>query len=243
MSVLMWPPRNALARESLRRPLLADPATREVVVGGAVADASGEVVLFLDSDVLATSTLASGHALHHKAGPGVLAVGYAPVRVLHERAPSDFGTRLRAAQYEDRCARYDRDPDSLPADLWAGSFSLRREDCVALGIGSAEAAQADVGARAAAAGLRGVFDRSLRALRIYQPTLAELARDARAEGAERARRGALTEPGGGAAEAAILRAFVLAAGSAHVWRVQDAAARRLWEAEARRGAAGANPSI
>ena len=213
------------------RPVQADPATLEIATE--VGAARGDVVLLLDPDVLPTSSLATAHAQRHSHRAGQLVLGYTPVRVLHERAPSDFAARLRAEQYEARCELYERNPAAVLTELWGGNLSLRRADLLDLvGPGGAPEGDRELARRCASSGIEGVFDRSLRALRIYEPSLGEFVRDARGD---RDRTRVRERPVDAAASLA-LRALVLAAGSAHVWRAQDTAARLLWALESRRGA-------
>ncbi|HEX2234333.1 MAG TPA: hypothetical protein VHG69_13320, partial [Thermoleophilaceae bacterium] len=245
------PPRDGGSLDAFARPLREDPATLELVVaeagerGGGLAAASGargDVVLLVGVGVLAGRGLAGGHARRHRDRDGLVVVGYSPIRVLHERAPADYAPRLRAAQYEAVCARYEREPDTVLAELWGGTVSMRREDCAALGEAVERFHEQESGLRLGAAcreaGLRGVFDRSLRAERVYEPTLAEFVRESRAAGAHAAAVGRPPEAVGTTAPllSAALQAVVLAAGSAHVWSVQDFAALRLDRLERRRGA-------
>jgi hypothetical protein len=232
--VVVRAPVGERASADLLKPLLADPATLEVV--SHVSEAQGDVVLLIDADVLGTSHLASAHAHRHARRAGLLVLGYTPMRVLHERAPADFATRLRSEHYESRCELYEREPHAVLTHLWGGNLSIRRADLVGGGgFGADEPVPSDreLGRLCLAAGLEAVFDRSLRALRIYEPSLGEFVRDARGE---RDSTRASEHPAVDAAASLALRALVLATGSAHLWRAQDTAARLLWALESRRGA-------
>jgi glycosyltransferase involved in cell wall biosynthesis len=152
--------------------------------------ASGEIVLFVDDDVLADSGLVSGHARRHAERAADVVVGYMPVIVSPRRASEDFALMLYAVEYEGRCRIYERDPESVVRDLWGGNFSMRRSDCLAIGLsnpGFTEHyhADRDFGIRCLEAGLSGVFDRSLSAAHLHQRTLESFIRDARSQGAAR----------------------------------------------------------
>jgi hypothetical protein len=246
--------------DGLMRPLLADPATREVIVHGAHApeaaesiaraspcvraaergapDLEGEVVMLLDADVLPTSRLATAHAQRQLSGAPLVALGYTPVRLLHERGPFDFAAHLRSAQYEARCGLYERHPSAILTRLWGGNLSLPAAAWLAIAGKGGPPSEGELGVRATEAGLEGVFDRTLHALRIYEPSLAEFVRDARLEGVSDRDRspGSVLE----APASLALRTLVLAAGGAHLWRVQDVAARLLWAIERARGARSAD---
>lgn len=97
---------------------------------------------------------------------------------------------LYAGEYEGRCRIYERDPRSVVRELWGGNFSMRRADCLAIGMsnpGFTEHyhADRDFGIRCLEAGLTGVFDRSLSAAHLHERTLAGFIRDARSQGAAR----------------------------------------------------------
>ena len=265
VSVVMRAPRGRERLRALLAPLLLDRATLEVLVDGsdapgigelgAVTDARvrplggdrrgwgagadaarGEIVLWLDAGVFATEGLVSAHARQHRAAERRLVVGYAPIRVLHERQPGDFAPRLRSREYEERCEDYERDPAAVLNELWAGNVSLRRGDWVTLEPDRLRTDR-EFGHACRDAGLQGVFDRSLRALRLYEPSLSEFVAEAHLEAVEsvnHARPGARRDLDGAASLA--LRGLVLLAGSAHLWRVQDVAARWLWDTERRLGA-------
>ncbi len=202
VSVVIPTYRRAGALEATLRPLLADPATTELIVavdgdddgsgaivtglaetdtrvrlltpphGGqrhaltvGVAAASGDVVLLLDDDVVAHPGLVTGHAGHHRAAERLVVAGYMPC------APSPQGTgvpvlsRIYDAAYESHCAAVEEDPSRLLRQLWGGNVSLRRLDCEAVGFPPWPYAHddRDFGLRCLRAGLRGTFDRRLRA--------------------------------------------------------------------------------
>jgi glycosyltransferase involved in cell wall biosynthesis len=147
--------------------------------------ASGEVVLLLDADVIPGPGLAAGHAAHHAARTGVVVVGAMPVP-----APAEATARLYADAYGKWLRDVAADPAVVLRRLWGGNVSLRRED--ALRVGLDEPAMhgrrhedRELGLRLAAAGLQGVFDPSLAAEHRYHRDLASFCADCRAEGAGR----------------------------------------------------------
>jgi GT2 family glycosyltransferase len=152
--------------------------------------AIGEIVLFVDDDVLADAGLVTGHARRHAERAADVVVGYMPVTLSSRRSSDDFALRLYASEYEGRCQIYERDPESAVRELWGGNFSMRRADCLAIGMtnpGFTEHyhADRDFGIRCLEAGLTGTFDRALAATHLHQRTLEAFIRDARSQGAAR----------------------------------------------------------
>jgi glycosyltransferase involved in cell wall biosynthesis len=180
-----------LARNEPRlRPMLienrGDMGAREA---GARA-AAGEVVLFIDDDVLADPGLVTGHAIRHAERAADVVVGYMPVTARVQRRTDDFALRLYASEYEGRCQVYERDSRSAVRDLWGGNFSMRRADCLAVGMANPAFtehyhADRDFGIRCLEAGLTGIFDRTLGASHLHDRDLAGFVRDARSQGAAR----------------------------------------------------------
>ena len=75
-----------------------------------------------------------------------------------------------------------RDPESAVRELWGGNFSMRRADCLAIGMtnpGFTEHyhADRDFGIRCLEAGLTGMFDRALAATHLHERTLEAFIRD------------------------------------------------------------------
>jgi glycosyltransferase involved in cell wall biosynthesis len=152
--------------------------------------ARGEIVLFVDDDVVAEPGLVSGHARRHAQGAADVVVGYMPVVPSAPPGPHDFAVRLYADAYEGRCVSYERDPESPVRDLWGGNFSMRRADCLTVGMsnyGFTEHyhADRDFGIRCLEAGLTGTFDRTLSAAHVHERTLESFIRAARSLGAAR----------------------------------------------------------
>jgi glycosyltransferase involved in cell wall biosynthesis len=155
-----------------------------------VEHATGEVIVLIDDDVEAEPGLVAGHARHHAVGDGLVVLGYMPVELGPVRGPGDFATALYAQEYEQRCAAYERDPGSVLTHLWAGNISLRRSDCLRVGLDSTAFSERyhpdrELGLRLLKAGLTGVFDRGIRARHLHSRSLEGFLRDARSQGAGR----------------------------------------------------------
>jgi hypothetical protein len=279
VTVVLTLRRAAASLAYLVRPLLADPATLEVVVVGDRArggtadpldarprreapappvedvrvrrlqaragvaarqlgaeEARGELLLFLDDDVLARRGLVSGHLERHAAGGRRVVAGYTPVRLLEGRTGADFAAHLYWREYERRCELLERDPAGA---LEPVNFSMRRDDCLAIGIGDValvDRYRPDRGLaeKLSGAGFELVFDRSLVALRLHRQSLAEFVADARG-----GRAGIGRPPwrrGVEAAASLALCGVVTTAGSARMWRLQERSAMLLREVERRRSA-------
>lgn len=149
-----------------------------------LAAATGDVVLLLDDDVVAAPGLAAGHLAHHERRPGLVVVGYMPLRPVPRRG--GMGPSLVYAQdYERVCNAAEADPGGMLLNLWGGNVSLRTEDVRQVGLTSDSFdprwrhIDRELGFRCLEAGLEGVFDRRLRATHHYERSLAQYIRDAR----------------------------------------------------------------
>ena len=150
---------------------------------------SGPIVLLLDDDVRPHAGLVSDHAEHH-AAPGLVVVGYMPVAEPQDASAEPIPTMLYRQEYLARVAAYESDPASILRHLWAGNVSMRREDALRVGLASTafpgrRHEDRDLGLRCLAAGMTGVFDRSLAATHEYRRSNRAFLEDARAQGAER----------------------------------------------------------
>jgi glycosyltransferase involved in cell wall biosynthesis len=172
------------------RPMLienrGEMGARAAGAGAARADA----VLFVDDDVLGEPGLVSGHARHHTRAERHVVLGYMPVRLERPRRPGDFASWIYADEYERACDLYERDPRRVLTHLWGGNFSMRRDDCLAVGMRNPAYSERyhpdrDFGLRCLEAGLSGKFDRSLRATHLHERSLPAYVRDARSQGAAR----------------------------------------------------------
>jgi hypothetical protein len=174
------------------------PLVRVILSGGVGPNPSrqagleaaiGEVVLFLDDDVVPSDQLATGHALHHRQ-PDRVVVGYMPV-TLSSKCPEPLVSTLYRLEYERRVAGYELHPDTILSNLWGGNVSLTRAAALKLGIASTRFIgrrheDQEFGIRCQRAGMVGVFDRKLLAAHRYERSVSEFLRDASAQGRERA---------------------------------------------------------
>jgi hypothetical protein len=168
--------------ELVRTPRLGDHGAR----AAALRRATGDVVLFLDDDVLPGPGLATGHARRHAADPGLVVAGHMPVRE-HGGPVARVTQRLYQRYYEATCRSWERGDGDVLLALWAGNVSLRRADAERAAFAEAggvrgQAADRELGLRLRRAGLRGVFDRALAAEHLYERPLARFLADARESG-------------------------------------------------------------
>lgn len=135
--------------------------------------AEGEVVVFLDDDVIPGPGLVRGHLEHHAAARELVVVGYMPVASPDRRRPGMFATTLYAREYEATCSRWESDPPSILLSLWAGNFSIRKADAIRVGLAAPVPLpyheDMAFGLRCRDAGLVGVFDRTLLASHLHTP--------------------------------------------------------------------------
>lgn len=126
--------------------------------------ATGDIVLFLDDDVVPAPGLIAGHRAAHELAPNRLVVGYLPVAP--ELVLASVTAAIYSADYESECRLIDEHPDLLLLALWGGNLSLRRADCKRV----PQATDAfkrllledtEFGLRCSRAGMDGVFDRTL----------------------------------------------------------------------------------
>lgn len=154
----------------------------------ALLAATGEVVLFLDDDVLPDPGLASGHLRHHDCASGLLVVGYMPVLDIPTE-PGHAPARIYQRDYERVCRSWESNPQTILHNLWGGNVSLRREDALRVGLsspdfpGRARHVDREFGLRCLRDGLVAVFDPSLTAVHRYERSLDQLIADARWQGA------------------------------------------------------------
>jgi GT2 family glycosyltransferase len=180
---------EALAAGDRRVRALAVPngGQRKARLEGARA-ATGDVVLFLDDDVVPAFGLAKGHGLRHAERPGLVVLGYMPIVLPARRRRAMYPSYLYASEYERRAGDWERDASETLRGFWAGNHSLRREDFLAVMAGDTPPLtyhdDLDFGLRCLAHGLEGRFDRSLLARHEHRRDPAGFERDAARSGAD-----------------------------------------------------------
>lgn len=174
-----------LARSNPQLLVVSGPPAGKGAASQAGLDrATGDVVLFLDDDVVPEPGLAAGHLRHHEARPGLVVIGYMPVHRV-ERRGGQGPTLVYHQDYERICRRAEQSPHRILEDLWGGNVSMRRDDILAVGLRSGafdsrwRHIDRELGLRCLEAGLVGVFDRELRANHHYRRSLAALVEEAR----------------------------------------------------------------
>lgn len=148
--------------------------------------ATGDVLLFLDDDVVADKGLVAGHLKHHAARTALVVTGYMSTALAHPRGPGEFATALYAREYEATCDEWVKDPASIFDLFWAGNFSIRRSDALKVAmVGLVPMPYNEdmvFGYRCRANGLMGKFDPSLRVHHVHQRSLESFVTDARRQG-------------------------------------------------------------
>jgi GT2 family glycosyltransferase len=157
---------EALREEDSRVvPMFVDHVGKSGALSAALERTIGDVVLLIDQDVVADPGLVSGHAAHYRNGEHIVVLGYMPT--LTEGSDSEFAmlTELYAREYEAHLQDFDRQPELVLQRLWGGNVSLRRDDCIRVGLDFRYFGHEDqdFGLRCLKAGLTGRFDRTLRA--------------------------------------------------------------------------------
>ena len=143
-----------------------------------------EVILALDDDIIAAPGMVSGHARWHKMGSDLVVLGYMPVAPPPPGGRWSAATRLYAEDYERACDAFDQAPDSALTGLWGGNFSVRREhwrradELERVRLDSMHTDR-EFGLRLHQLGLRGRFDRRLRAFHHDERSATRLAEAAR----------------------------------------------------------------
>jgi glycosyltransferase involved in cell wall biosynthesis len=171
----------------VRREGVGAAAARQAGVG----EATGDLVLFIDDDVVGAPGLVTGHRDRHvAAGTEIVVIGYMPVRRPEPRRAGDAATCIYAREYEDCCDAWRRATGDVLLRFWAGNVSLRRERCLLTPLPSPHAAIAyhedeDFGLRLREAGVRAVFEPSLLAEHRYRRPVPAFLLDAYRQGSDR----------------------------------------------------------
>ena len=155
-----------------------------------VERATGDVVLLMDDDVIASDGLVAGHARHHRDGARRLVLGYMPNDWRSLPRGRRGIARIYREAYESHRARYAVDADHVLLGLWGGNLSLPRTEFhdvtlvteMALPRGQDDR---EWGLRLHKAGVRGRFDAGLQARHEYDRSLAAFRRDCRINGTTR----------------------------------------------------------
>jgi glycosyltransferase involved in cell wall biosynthesis len=189
--------RDVLARLAATEPRLKhlwiNEASQFRALQAAAEEARGEILLMLDDDVIPKPGMVEGHSRHHVEADDLVVVGYMPVELPSRRRRREYPLYQYSRAYENTCAEYERDPTAILRSFWAGNVSIRRDNALRVGLSpSADLPgpytnhrDRDFGLRCQEAGLRGLFDRNLRATHKHQRPPAGYARSAKGSGYNR----------------------------------------------------------
>jgi glycosyltransferase involved in cell wall biosynthesis len=148
----------------------------------------GDIVVFLDDDVVAAPGLVEGHVRRQRTQANMVVLGYMPLRLQARQRGRDAALRRYAATYEEHCSLWEAKPERILQHFWAGNFSMRRADALSVGLRSprlprdAYHQDYDFGLRCSEAGLHGCFDRDIRATHEMDRDLRGFVRDSIAQG-------------------------------------------------------------
>lgn len=151
-----------------------------------VEAADGDIIMILDDDVVPSPGLVSGHAKWHTDEDRDLVVlGYMPVHRSPTAKLAAITRDMYGRGYEHACSKYEEDPDQVLRRMWMGNVSVRRSSVLRVGLPGTVTGYSndfELGLRLKAAGLTGVFDRSLRAEHRYERSLPRMLADQRSSG-------------------------------------------------------------
>jgi glycosyltransferase involved in cell wall biosynthesis len=176
------------AADSRLRPLFIERRGPSAARQAGVEAATNEVVLMLDDDLVAKPGLVAGHARHHATAEGIVVIGYYSHPCESKRRPGLFPDEIYADAYRTSWESYADDGEQALIHLWGGNVSLRRVDCLHVGVQSdafycRHHEDQDFGIRCLEFGLRGITDRSLSARHLHNRSVGSFIRDAREDGA------------------------------------------------------------
>lgn len=157
-----------------------------------VEHARGDVVVVFDDDVLVEPGAIEGHAEHHARHERSVLLGYMPIRLPERRRGYDIYRFLYQAWYELTVERWEQHTEVILESFWAGHFSLKRKDALAVGLGDVGVRlyyheDQAFGLRCKEAGLTGHFDRRLASEHAFSRDLKAFSRDAYIHGVDRVR--------------------------------------------------------
>lgn len=170
----------------LVRAVAADAGNENGARQVGVEAATAAVVVLIDDDVLPLPGLVSRHVSHDHRRHVVL--GYMPVEPGRLVGVRRFPGRIYERSYQAQASAWERDPDKILTKFWAGNFSARRDDLLALGLLNPEYrgmyfADYDFGLRLDQAGFTASFDPTAKALHLYDRDVSGYIRDSRRQGA------------------------------------------------------------
>lgn len=172
------------------KPVWQDNAGEGAARAAGLAAATGDIVLFLDDDVVAEPGLVGGHLRAHEAGDDLLVLGYMPPALPEPRLAGHAPTYVYAHDYELVCRAYEKDPQQVLLNLWAGNLSIGREAAERVGVAGSQKLgyheDKQFGYRCAAAGLKPAFSRSLRATHRHKRTVEQFRAEVRRQANARA---------------------------------------------------------
>ncbi|MBC7679317.1 MAG: glycosyltransferase, partial [Pseudorhodobacter sp.] len=114
--------RAAAEQDARLRPVVQENRGRTLARQRGADEATGDVVVFLDDDVLPRVPLAAAHARHHLDRDDLVVVG----AMTTSPARWDPRARLYDKAYSDHVALWQEHPERLLEHFWGGHFSMRR---------------------------------------------------------------------------------------------------------------------
>lgn len=148
-----------------------------------VAEASSELILLVDDDILPEPGFVEGHRRAHDGYRRRVVTGYIPVAVPHPRRSRDLAAYECAHHYEQSVSHWRLHPDHVLPGLWAGNLSARRELLAQIEVPElAYFEDLDLGLRLQQAGAEGVFIDHLRGTHCFSKSVAAFVRESVSRG-------------------------------------------------------------